>query len=95
MLLFYLFVVVLALPPVWLFARTKPVTDRVVALRRANALAWFATLFAGSCAWIYTSSLGDRSPLVAVVAGVAVGSVVLMLAALLRFFAFRKPRTEG
>jgi apolipoprotein N-acyltransferase len=94
MIAFFVFIVVLALPPLFLFVRTKPVTDRVDALRRANALAWFATLFAGSIAWIYASRAGG-SPMLAIIAGVAMGGTVLMLAALLRFFAFRKPRAGG
>jgi len=91
MIMFFIFIVVLALPPLWLFAKTKPSTTRVDALRRFNACAWFLTLFAGSVVWIYARSLGPvGSPYLAIVAGVALGSTVLMLGALVRFLVFRR-----
>ena len=93
MIVLIVFIVALALPLVWLFAKTKPSTTRVDALRRFNALTWFAALFAGSAVWIYTSSqiAGNRSHFLAIVGCVAVGSTVLLVGALVRFLVFRRP----
>ena len=93
MIIFFVFVVALALPAVWLFARTKPATTRLDLLRRFNALTWFLVAFAGSAAWIYlsgTSAAGSGSPYVAIVGSVASGSTVLLLAALVRLLVFRR-----
>ena len=96
MIIFFVFVVALALPAVWLFARTKPATTRIDLLRRFNALTWFLVAFAGSAAWIYltgtsaTGSAGSGSPYVAIVGSVASGSTVLLLAALVRLLVFRR-----
>ena len=55
MIVFIVFVVALALPAVWLFARTRPATARPDLLRRFNAAAWGVAAFAGSLAWIQLS----------------------------------------
>lgn len=91
MIVFIVFIVALALPAVWLFAKTKPSTTRVDALRRFNAFTWFAALFTGSTVWIYTSSQVAEagSPFLAIVGSVAVGSTVLLVGALVRFLVFR------
>lgn len=90
MIMFFVFIVVLALPPLWLFAKTRPSTARVDALRRFNACTWFLTLLAGSFVWLYATSQGSaESPYLAIIAGVALGSTVLMLGALVRFLVFR------
>jgi hypothetical protein len=91
MIMFLVFIVVLALPPLWLFAKTRPSTTHVDTLRRFNACAWFLTLFAGSVVWIYARSQGPAdSPYLAIVAGVALASTVLTLGALVRFLVFRR-----
>lgn len=98
MILFLVFIVVMALPAVWLFARTKPATSRVDLLRRFNALTWFFVMFTGASAWIYLthdSAQGGTpsvSPYLAIIGTVASGSGVLLLAALVRILVFRRYR---
>jgi len=91
MIMFFVFIVVLALPPLWLFAKTRPSTSRVDALRRFNACTWFLTLLAGSLVWLYATSQGPTaSPYIAIIAAVALGSTVLLFGALVRFLVFRR-----
>jgi len=98
MIVFIVFVVALALPAVWLFARTRPATTRVDLLMRFNAAAWGIAAFSGCAVWIYLSGAsaqgveGDGSSYVAVVGGVAIGSTVLLAAALVRLLVFRRLR---
>lgn len=98
MILFLVFIVVMALPAVWLFARTKPATNRVDLLRRFNAFTWFVVMFTGASAWIYltqSSAQGGTpgvSPYLAIIGTVASGSSVLLLAALVRIVVFRRYR---
>lgn len=98
MILFLVFIVVMALPAVWLFARTKPATSRADLLLRFNAITWFLVLFAGASAWIYLtqgSAQGANpgvSPYLAIIGTVASGSSVLLLAALVRIVVFRRYR---
>jgi len=96
MIVFIVFVVALALPAVWLFARTRPATVRVDLLRRFNAAAWGVAAFAGCLVWMQLSgtsaqgSASEGSSYVAVIGGVAVGSTVLLVAALVRLLVFRR-----
>ena len=96
MIVFIVFVVALALPAVWLFARTRPATSRVDLLRRFNAVAWGIAAFAGSLAWIRLSGTSaqavpsEGSSYFAVIGGVAIGSTVLLVAALVRLLVFRR-----
>ncbi len=98
MILFLVFVVVMALPAVWLFARTKPATSRVDLLRRFNAFTWFLVLFSGASAWIYLTQGAAQgvppgvSAYLAIIGTVASGSGVLLLAALVRILVFRRFR---
>lgn len=98
MILFLVFVVVMALPAVWLFARTKPATNRPDLLRRFNAFTWFLVMFTGASAWIYLSRNSVQggapsvSPYLAIIGTVASGSGVLVLAALARILVFRRYR---
>lgn len=98
MILFLVMVVVMALPAVWLFARTKPATSRVDLLRRFNAITWFFVLFTGAWAWIYLTqgsaqaTTAGVSPYLAIIGTVASGSGVLLLAALIRILVFRRFR---
>jgi len=98
MILFLVFIVVMALPAVWLFARTKPATNRVDLLLRFNAFAWFLVFFAGASTWIYLTQGSAQgatpgvSPYLAIIGTVASGSSVLLLAALVRIVVFRRYR---
>lgn len=98
MILFLVMVVIMALPAVWLFARTKPATSRVDLLRRFNAIAWFFVMFTGASAWIYLTqgsaqaTIPGVSPYLAIIGTVASGSGVLLLAALIRILVFRRFR---
>ena len=98
MILFLVFVVMMALPAVWLFARTKPATSRGDLLQRFNAFTWFFVLFAGASAWIYLTQGAAQgatpgvSPYLATIGAVATGSSVLLLAALVRILVFRRYR---
>ena len=98
MILFLVMVVVMALPAVWLFARTKPATSRVDLLRRFNAFTWFFVMFTGASAWIYFTQGSAQgaapgvSPYLAIIGTVASGSGVLLLAALVRIWVFRRHR---
>lgn len=98
MILFLVFIVVMALPAVWLFARTKPATSRVDLLRRFNAFTWFFVMFTGAATWIYLTQGSARgatpgvSPYLAIIGTVASGSGVLLLAALVRILVFRRYR---
>ena len=98
MILFLVFVVVLALPAVWLFAKTKPATSRADLLLRFNAFTWFFVLFAGAGVWIYLTGGTDQgtnagvSPYLAIIGSVASGSTILLLAALIRILVFRHLR---
>lgn len=96
MIVFIVFVVALALPAVWLFARTRPATARPDLLRRFNAAAWGIAAFAGSLVWIRLSGTsaqgvaGEGASYVAVIGGVAIGSTLLLIAALVRLLVFRR-----
>lgn len=98
MILFLVFIVVMALPAVWLFARTKPATSRVDLLRRFNGFTWFFVMFAGASAWIFLTQGSAQgatpgvSPYLAIIGTVATGSSVLLLAALVRILVFRRYR---
>ncbi len=98
MILFLVLVVVMALPAVWLFARTKPMTSRVDLLRRFNAVTWFFVMLTGASAWIYLTQGSSQaptpgvSPYLAIIGTVASGSGVLLLAALIRILVFRRLR---
>ena len=91
MITFLLFVVVLALPPLWLFVRTRPRTSRPDLLRRFNALIFFVTSFSGAAVWIAVSQSGEvRDQYIAVIAAVAAASTALLIGALARLLVFRK-----
>lgn len=97
MILFLVLVVVMALPAVWLFARTKPATSRVDLLRRFNAFTWFFVMFTGASAWIYftqgsAQGAAPGASYLAIIGTVASGSGVLLLAALVRIWVFRRYR---
>lgn len=99
MILFLVMVVVMALPAVWLFARTKPATSRVDLLRRFNTFTWFFVMLTGASAWIYltqgsaqATTTPSVSPYLAIIGTVASGSGVLLLAAMLRILVFRRFR---
>lgn len=91
MIMFLVFVVALALPPLWLFVRTRPATSRPDLLRRFNALILFVTAFSGAAVWIVVGQSGEvRAQYIAIIAAVATASTALLIGALARLLVFRK-----